>query len=64
MRFILYFILFVILYRLFKSLLKYLSGNSNSKTRVEDVKKDQAKVKKYENIEEAKFKEIKDDKND
>lgn len=57
-RFILYFVLFYVLYRLLRSVLNYFF-----KDRTTNNIKNQStsKSNKYENIEEAKFTEIKED---
>ncbi len=43
--------------------MKFLSGNNRSENKVENEKREKSQINKYENIEEAKFTEIKDDNN-
>jgi len=57
LRFILYLVLFYVIYRLIRSLLWYLTKGSSA-NEIKDPQK--PKKSKYENIEEAKFTEIKE----
>lgn len=57
LRFILYFLLFFIIFRVLRGLLQYLLGNKKDAK----IKNDRTPQKsKYENIEEAKYTEIKE----